>query len=308
MVRIGGAPPKWVDFRYERLPIFCYWCGKVDHDERDCTQWLRSKESLRAEDKQFGAWLRASQDRLQRPQLVLAAKQSGEGKEGPISEDGFDEGVAQTAHAIALRVADQGQTHVRDDVDPTRTETASTATMRSHRQEKIPRNPTPFDFEEKLREIDAAISETDTKLTDLPLPDHTPDCEENKERFLEIKKLNVKKDEPKKSVEFLVGPTSIVEKASMDLDPALPTPNNTSMGQAISQAQVHFSIGPHNPSLPSATKIRKLRSPAQKKNKKERNVTGKENAWHGAPVINKRGEEHTDKVNEAGLENVWTGP
>ena len=59
-------------------------------------------------------------------------------------------------------------------------------------EEKIPRNPARSNFEEKLREIDVAISETDMKLTDLPLPDHTPDCEENKERFLEIKKLRVR--------------------------------------------------------------------------------------------------------------------
>lgn len=113
MVRIGGAPLRWVDFKYERLPIFCYWCGKVDHDELDCTQWLWSKESPRAEVKQFGAWLRASHDRLQRPQLVLASKRSGKGKEGPIGGDGSDEGVAQTAHTIELRVADQGQAQVR---------------------------------------------------------------------------------------------------------------------------------------------------------------------------------------------------
>ena len=79
---------------------------KVDHDERNCTQWLRSKEIFRAEDKQFGAWLHTSQDRLQRPQLVLAAKRSGEGKESPTGVDGSGEGFALTAHAIDLKVAD----------------------------------------------------------------------------------------------------------------------------------------------------------------------------------------------------------
>ena len=92
----------------------------------------------------------------------------------------------------------------------------------------------------------------------------------------------------------------------MDLDPALPTPNNTPMGQALSQAQVLFNIGPHIPSSPCETKRKKLRSPAQKKNKKESNVTGKENAWKGARVMNKRDEELTNKVmssedNEVGL-------
>jgi len=33
----------WVALKYERLPNFCYWCGRVTYDERDCDLWLRSK-------------------------------------------------------------------------------------------------------------------------------------------------------------------------------------------------------------------------------------------------------------------------
>lgn len=131
-------------------------------------------------------------------------------------------------------MANQGQAHVRDDMDPTRTETASTAAVHPRGEEKIPRNLALSNFKEKLREIDTAISESDMKLADLPLPDHTPNYEENKERFLEFKKLNVKEDELKKSVDFWVGPMSKVDKAFMDLDPTLPNLNNTSMGRALS--------------------------------------------------------------------------
>lgn len=76
-VRLGEYGLKWVEFRYERLPIFCYMCGKIDHDERDCLMWIRSNDTPRPDEKQFGPWLRASQDKNQKPQLVLTGKNGG---------------------------------------------------------------------------------------------------------------------------------------------------------------------------------------------------------------------------------------
>ena len=35
LVRLGGPSLMWVEFKYECVPIFCYWCRMVDHDERD---------------------------------------------------------------------------------------------------------------------------------------------------------------------------------------------------------------------------------------------------------------------------------
>ncbi|KAK9998771.1 hypothetical protein SO802_018374 [Lithocarpus litseifolius] len=267
MVRIGGAPPRWVDFKYERLPIFCYCCGKADHDERDCIQWMQSKETFKAEDKQFGAWLRASPDRLQRPQLVVASKQSSAERGVPTGEENVGEGEAQISHGTELIVADQGQGHVKDAVDPGRPETASTATL-------------------------------------CPYP--TPDFEENNERISDGSKLNEMEKEQERSRDHWVGPTPTMDKIFMEVDTGLSTQNNIFKGQAVSQAQALFTIGPHNPSPSCEAKMRRLKSPVQKKNKKGSNVTEKENAWKEVRGINKTNDTSTKKVtnsqdNEGGL-------
>ena len=71
-VRLGESSQFWVDFKYERMPIFCYLCGLVTHDENDCLVGLRRTKRMNVVDKPYGPWLRATQERLQKPQLVLA--------------------------------------------------------------------------------------------------------------------------------------------------------------------------------------------------------------------------------------------
>ena len=48
-----------IRFKYERLPIMCYWCGKLSHSDKDCELWVRSNGLLTESDRQFDAWLHA---------------------------------------------------------------------------------------------------------------------------------------------------------------------------------------------------------------------------------------------------------
>ena len=76
IVRLGGSEPRWVEFKYERLPVFYYLCGKLDHDEKECLEWMRSVGPIRAEEKQYGPWLHATHDRLQKLHVVLGDRKS----------------------------------------------------------------------------------------------------------------------------------------------------------------------------------------------------------------------------------------
>ena len=49
----------WVSFKYEKIPNFCYWCGFVSYDDKDCNRWLASKGTLDITKQEYGAWLRA---------------------------------------------------------------------------------------------------------------------------------------------------------------------------------------------------------------------------------------------------------
>ena len=45
----------WVTFKYERLPMICYICGRLGHDERHCV----ATETRQVTKYQYGDWIRA---------------------------------------------------------------------------------------------------------------------------------------------------------------------------------------------------------------------------------------------------------
>ena len=59
MIHIEDVEEGWVYFKYERLPTFCYCCGILGHQERECQTIRKGSLSSEEDDLQYGPWLRA---------------------------------------------------------------------------------------------------------------------------------------------------------------------------------------------------------------------------------------------------------
>ena len=143
-------------FLLRTIPIFCYWCGKLDHDDRDYPFWIDSKESLVIEDRQFGPWLLANMERLQRPQVVEVPtrKIGGEGKSKECGQQYNNQTTRNNLWPL-------GVVHLSNDKEiPPPSKTATTVSDLVM-VDVTPQENRPEDFEEKLREINCAINAVD---------------------------------------------------------------------------------------------------------------------------------------------------
>ena len=62
----------WVNFKYENLPVFCFFCGRIVHGDFGCTK--RTQTDLK---KEWGVWLRAEKSNRQGTSRSLERKSEG---------------------------------------------------------------------------------------------------------------------------------------------------------------------------------------------------------------------------------------
>ncbi|KAL0000259.1 hypothetical protein SO802_019861 [Lithocarpus litseifolius] len=148
MVHLGASDRRWVSFQYERLPIYCYWCGKLDHDEKDCRIWIPSNGSLSWDAQQYGPWLQASSDRLQKPQVVRVR--------GRDTQKG-DRGSAKSASVRSTETV-QGQNTMGPMVPICNQDPVFSGNIAPFDFSlQFKKNSIPADFEAQIREIDKEL-------------------------------------------------------------------------------------------------------------------------------------------------------
>nr|POF23781.1 uncharacterized protein CFP56_13718 [Quercus suber] len=111
-VSIEEGESRWVFFKYERLPNFCYRCGRLDHGEKDCPERKEGENYGDEERKQYGAWLRGE------PGRSTGRDYGRMGDENmPEKRDEHKEPAAETPTRVNLRLMENsvvGRQHVRE--------------------------------------------------------------------------------------------------------------------------------------------------------------------------------------------------
>ena len=56
--KVEDGVDRWVLFKYERLSNFCYLCGLLEHDLKECPKSKGEDRNGVTVDLQYGAWMR----------------------------------------------------------------------------------------------------------------------------------------------------------------------------------------------------------------------------------------------------------
>ena len=170
----------WVSFKYERLPNVCYWCGRLNHVDRDCDRWIQSSGTLTKDDQEFGSWLRASPlpahnnsvlivpgfYESKKKEIGLNKKQEGKTStrnhgEASGRADTVEKGRAPVEEPLGGRMNVVNAPIMTEDVmDVTHNEAAIGDDLESIQMGKGAKSQGDL-FNEKLREIDSELEKFD---------------------------------------------------------------------------------------------------------------------------------------------------
>ena len=86
-INIDKGVARWVLFKYECLPNFCYRCGLLEHDLKDCSLKEEIDKNGEMGELQYGAWIRGELVRRSGCEPTYLKKNEGVGKHGWIPDD-----------------------------------------------------------------------------------------------------------------------------------------------------------------------------------------------------------------------------
>jgi hypothetical protein len=99
-----GGRSHWVSLKYEKLPLCCFYCGRVVHGSKGCP--VRKPQCLNAEEgeKQWGSWIRADIPRSNRLE-----KSSMGGGSSPSTAGSASDGNWRSFQPLSHANADGGE-------------------------------------------------------------------------------------------------------------------------------------------------------------------------------------------------------
>ena len=170
----------WVNFKYEKMPNFCYWCGMVSHDAKECKVWLSSKGSLSLDQQEYGPWLRADPFSVGKKSFMFVPGTGGDfgGKDTTVRTGRETEERIQGAAApqeagtnrVDIAPSEGNQNSVSLGITATFTQTSHAGKILDC-PESLP-NVVPLnvhtdmvDFEAQIQEIDMELNKYDNNGT-----------------------------------------------------------------------------------------------------------------------------------------------